>query len=87
MKRLILSNTKTCRIAKVDEFDNGRVLHHWGKMTEEDAEAEAKQASTEDPNNIYYVAYDDVMNPSSDLMWVRGESFNNYSDALRALKS
>ena len=86
MKRLILSNTKTCRIAKVDEFDNGRVFHHWDKMTEEDAETEAKQASIEDPNNIYYVAYDDVMNPSSDLMWVNGESFDNYTSARKALR-
>jgi len=86
MKRLILSNTKICRIARVNEFDNGRVFHHWDKMTSSDAEAEAKQASIDDPDDIYYVAYDDIMNPSSDLMWVRGESFDNYQDALKALR-
>ncbi len=86
MKRLILSNTKSCRIAKVNEFDNGRILHSWDKMTEEDAESSARQASLEDPDNIYYVAYDDVMNPSSDIFWVRGESFNDYISARKALR-
>lgn len=86
MKRLILSNSRTCRIAKVNEFDNGRVFHSWSKMTEEDAESSARQASLEDPDNIYYVAYDDVMNPSSDIFWVKGESFDNYSEALEAIR-
>lgn len=85
MKRLILSNTKSCRIAKVNEFDNGRVFHHWDKMSSDLAEALAAQASIDDPNNIYYVAYDDVMNPSSDIFWVRGESFDNYTSARKAL--
>ena len=83
MKRLILSNTKTCRIARVNEFDNSRVFHHWDKMTSSDAEAEAKQASIEDPSNIYYVAYDDIMNPSSDIYWFKGQSYNNYSEVLK----
>lgn len=86
MKRLILNNTKLCRIAKVNEFDNGRVFHNWDKMSSDCAETLAAQASIDDPNNIYYVAYDDVMNPSSDIFWVRGESFDNYSDALEAIR-
>lgn len=86
MKRLILSNTKSCRIAKVNEFDNGRVFHNWDKISSDRAEALAAQASIDDPNNIYYVAYDDVMNPSSDIFWVKGESFDNYSEALEAIR-
>ena len=83
MKRLIRANTRSCRIARVNEFDNGRIFHSWDKMTEEDAELSAKQASVEDPNDIYYVAYDDIMNPSSDIYWFRGRSYDNYSEVLK----
>ena len=86
MKRLIRANTKRCRIARVNEFDNGRIFHSWDKMSEETAESSARQASIDDPDDIYYVAYDDIMNPSSDIFWVRGESFDNYSNALEAVR-
>lgn len=88
MKRQIKSGTSLKRITYTDAFDNGRVLHGgWKKMTDEDAEAEAKQASLKDPKNIYYVAYDNIMNPSSDYYWVNGKSYTSYDAALRARKS
>ena len=50
------------RIARYREFDNGHVLHQWDEMSNEEAEEKAKQASIENPNDVYYVAYDDIMN-------------------------
>lgn len=88
MKRQIRSGTSLKRITYTDAFDNGRVLHGgWREMTDEDAEDEAKQASLKDPKNIYYVAYDNIMNPSSDYYWVNGKSYTSYDAALHARKS
>lgn len=63
------------RIARYREFDNGRVLHQWDEMSNEEAEEKAKQASIENPNDVYYVAYDDIMNPRSDISWYRGNQY------------
>lgn len=63
------------RIARYREFDNGHVLHQWDEMSSEEAEEKAKQASIENPNDVYYVAYDDIMNPRSDISWYRGNQY------------
>ena len=56
-------------------FDNGHVLHDYKKMTEEQAQKAAKQASIEDPTDAYYVHYDDIMNPTGDIVWVNGVAY------------
>lgn len=71
--------TSAKRIARYNEFDNGRVLHSWKDMTDEEAEELAKQKSIEDPNNVYYVCNDNVMNPTSDKVWYNGKSYD-FSD-------
>ena len=75
----IHEGTSLKRIARYNEFDNGNVLHNYEKMTSEEAEEKAKQASLDNPDDIYYVAYDDIMDSSSDLRWINGKSYN-YSD-------
>ena len=68
------------RISRYGEFDNGHVIHNdWVNMSDKEAEDMAKQMSAENPNDIYYVAYDNIMNPSSDLRWIAGEPYN-YSE-------
>lgn len=85
MKSYIKSSTAYKRIARTDEFDNGHVLHgDWMKMSDEEAEELAKQASIENPGKIYYVKYDDLMNGASDIKWVNGKSYDTYKDALDA---
>lgn len=64
------------RIARYGEFDNGYVLHNdWREMSDEEAEESAKQASIKDPTDVYYVQYDDIMNPSNDIRWYKGKSY------------
>ena len=66
------------RIAKYGEFDNGHVIHNdWEQLTSEEAEDLAREISIKYPDNVYYVAYDDIMNPSSDLYWKNGKSYNS----------
>lgn len=67
---------KGIRIARYGEFDNGYVLHNFEDMDPEDAEMKAKDASLKDPNDIYYVAYDDLMNSDSDYRWINGKKYN-----------
>lgn len=68
------------RISRYGEFNNGHVIHNdWRNMSDKEAEDMAKQRSAANPNDIYYVAYDNVMNPSSDLRWIAGEPYN-YSE-------
>lgn len=82
MKIYIKSSTYK-RIARVEEFDNGRVLHNdWLKISDEEAEKLAQEKSNEIPGSIFYVQYDDIMNPASDIKWVNGKSFTSYQDAL-----
>jgi len=65
------------RIACTTEFDNGYVLHNdYFNATSAEAEEKAKQASIENPDKVFYVKYDDVMNPSSDIKWKNGEQIN-----------
>ena len=62
------------RIACTTEFDNGHVFHNdYFRATSAEAEERAKQASIENPDKVFYVKYDDVMNPSSDIKWKNGE--------------
>lgn len=87
MKIYIKSSTYK-RIARTDEFDNGRVLHgDWVKISDEEAENLAKEKSLENPGKIFYVQYDDIMNPSSDYCWVDGINYTSYEDALKAHKN
>lgn len=79
----ITSATRLKRIAKLNEFDNGFVFHSWTEMSEEEAENLAKQMSIKNPNQVYYVAYDDVMNPASELRWVNGKSYPDMDVSFR----
>ena len=63
------------RIAHYREFDNGHVLHNYKRMDIEDAELLARDASLKDPNDVYYVKIDDVMNPSTDYRWINGKKY------------
>lgn len=63
------------RVAQYGEFDNGHVLFDWTDMSMEDAENLAKDASLKDPNGMYYVAIDNVMDPSSDYRWINGQKY------------
>lgn len=69
--------TANKRIDYFGSFDNGHVIHgDWKKMTPEEAENMARQASIDDPNHVYYVYNDDVMNPTSDSSWYKGEKYS-----------
>lgn len=75
--RHIAEGTMYKRISNYGEFDNGNVIHtDWSKLSAEAAEELAKQKSIEHPDQIFYVQYDDVMEPCSDLRWVNGKSYN-----------
>lgn len=66
--------TKQKRIACTTEFDNGNVIHNdWQEISDEEAEELAKQRSIENPDKVYYVKYDDIMNPCSDYKWKNGQ--------------
>lgn len=86
--KIYIKSSAYKRIARADEFDNGSVMHSdWKKISDEEAEDVAKEKSLADPNKIYYVQYDDIMNPSSDIYWVNGISYISYNDALDASKA
>lgn len=68
------------RIARHNEFDNGHVLHNYERMTSAEAEEKARLASIEDPDDIYYVSYDNIMNPSSDIKWKNGQQLTETVD-------
>lgn len=77
------------RIARYNEFDNGYVIHNdWKKISDEEAEELAKQASIEDPTDVYYVQFDDIMNSSNDNRWYKGELYtvDEIRDKLRKEK-
>lgn len=90
--RHIIEGTMYKRISNYDEFDNGNVIHSdWSKLSAEAAEDLAKQKSIEHPDQIFYVQYDDVMEPCSDLRWVNGKSYNwsdiKFSEGKPVIKS
>jgi len=76
----VTSGTSLKRIVKEDSADNYHVLRNWKRMTDDEAEDAAKQASLDDPEGVYYVAYDDVMNPSSEYRWKNGVKKSIYAD-------
>lgn len=61
------------RIAKVGEFDNGKVLYDYQDLSDEEAEEKAKQKSIEFKDDIFYVKNDDIMNPQSRYKWKNGK--------------
>ena len=88
-KRKLTEGTDYKRIARYNEFDNGHVLHNdWQDISDEEAEELAKQASIEDPTDVYYVQFDDIMNSSNDNRWYKGELYtvNEIRDKLRKEK-
>ena len=69
------------RIARVGEFDNGYVMHNdWRVISIDDSEELARQKSLENPDDTFYVQYDDIMNPSSDVKWRGGQRINEAND-------
>lgn len=69
------------RIACTDEFDNGKVMHDdYFNSTSDEAEEKAKKMSLDNPDKTFYVKYDDVMNPCSDIKWKNGEKITESSD-------
>lgn len=69
--------TKSKRIACTTEFDNGHVIHNdWKTLSNDEAEELARQKSVDNPGKVYYVQYDDIMNPSSDIKWKNGQKLN-----------
>ena len=85
--KIYVKSSKYKRIARTEEFDNGRVLHNdWLEISDEEAEQIAQKKSEEDPGSIYYVQYDDIMNPSSDIYWYNGASYGNYNEAQTAYR-
>ena len=75
--RHIAESTMYKRISNYGEFDNGNVIHtDWSKLSDEAAEELARQKSVENPDQIFYVQYDDVMEPCSELRWINGKSYN-----------
>lgn len=87
MMKIYKEETKFKRVSSYKEFDNGHVLHSdWKEMSSKDAENIAKQKSIDDPDNIYYVVYDDVIDSSSDLRWINGKSYNYSQVQMRGGK-
>ena len=82
----VTGSTKLKRIARYGEFDNGNVLHDWKEMTDSEAEDLAKQMSLENPNDVYYVAYDDIMDSSSDTRWLNGQPYSFADVGIRGGK-
>lgn len=75
-KSIKVEGTAYKRISRYNEFDNGHVLHNdWKKISDEEAEELAKQASIKDPTDVYYVQFDDIMNSSNNNRWYKGELY------------
>lgn len=65
------------RIACTTEFDNGRVFHNdYFRASSAEAEEMARQKSIENPGKVFYVKYDNVMEPCSDIKWKNGQKIN-----------
>lgn len=64
------------RIARYKEPDE-HVFHSWyEELSPDKAEEMARQASIENPEDVFYVQYDDVMNSSSEYRYVNGVQYN-----------
>ena len=86
MKLRIYEGMVKCRIARWDEFDNGRVIWHYEKMDSQEAEELARQKSLKYPEDIFYVKYDDIMNPTSGYLWKNGKRYNSYEEITESKK-
>lgn len=65
------------RIACTTEFDNGHVFHNdYFRASSAEAEEMARQKSIENPGKVFYVKYDNVMEPGSDIKWKNGKKIN-----------
>jgi hypothetical protein len=73
-------NKVNYRIDYYGSWDNGHVLHSYKKDTIDNAEQEAKLASIKDKNNLYYVSIDNIMDPTTDYYWYRGEQYHYIQD-------
>ena len=85
-KESVATDSTLKRISSYGEFDNGHVFRDWKKMTFAEAEEEARKASIENPDDVYYVAYDNIMDSSSDYVWVNGKQFKSSNVILRGNK-
>ena len=74
------------RIDYYGSWDNGRVFHSFKKGTLDNAEGDAKIASKKDPENLYYVVLDDIMNPTTGWYWYRGKRYNYRDPELNKIK-
>ena len=64
------------RIARYKEPDK-HIFHSWyEKLSPDKAEEMARQASLENPEDVYFVQYDDIMNGSSEYRYVNGVQYN-----------
>ena len=73
-------NAKTRKgyITHYGDFDNGHVWHDSKRMTEDEFQEAARQASLKDPTNAYYVYYvDSIMNDTSGIVWVNGVAYRD----------
>lgn len=87
MIRIVNEETKIKRIDSYGAFDNGYVLHgDWKEMTSDEAEDLARRKSLENPDDVFYVKYDDIMNPDSDLRWINGKSYHYSQVGIRGGK-
>lgn len=83
----IAAGTDYKRISRFNEYDNPHILRgDWAKMSDEEAEEEARKLSIDDPTDVYYVQYDDVMDPASDKRWLRGKSYDASSQYEELMK-
>lgn len=70
------------RIACTTEFDNGHVFYNYFRASSAEAEEMARQKSIENPGKVFYVKYDNVMEPCSDIKWKNGQKINEYTENL-----
>lgn len=84
-KEVKTEGTNLKRISRYNEFDNGHVLHNdWKKISDEEAEELAKQASIKDPTDVYYVQFDDIINSSNNNRWYKGKLYT--VDEINAIR-
>lgn len=55
-------------------------------MSVEDAEEEARQMSLKNPDELYYVDFDDINHPISNYVWINGKRYD-WTDGRRYLNS
>lgn len=84
--KIFIKSSKYKRIVRTDESDK-KLYFDWKQLSAEEAEALAKKTSIENPGIIYYVRYNDEMNPISDTYWLEGVSYSTYREALKAQQS